>query len=135
MSKRKRIVRPDVRVSQNAVTHAIETVVLDAPQRAYERAANAIESACSRLPTTGSAPWYALVEQAKAVLAMLEAGEPVPGYGEPLAAIVREYGLLNAGEQSRFAGLLWARFRLMLPHHDGATELPQTRSEGTRDAA
>ncbi len=120
MSKKKTIRQRTERVSVDAVTHETSVLVLDAVQVGFERASRAVESACAQMPTTASAPWYALVEEAKHLLAMLEAGDPVPDVVEPLATIVREWRALDPLHAPRFTAKLWERFRVMQPHTDAA---------------
>lgn len=104
------------RVAVDPVTHKPHATILDEPQIASERCVQAIDGALCRMPTSSTAPGYALVEEAKALLAYLESDQPVPEVVEPLATIAREYRKLDPLHQPRLTAKLWERFRAMLPH-------------------
>ena len=117
MSRRKNkdVREKTVRVSQNPISGRLESIVLDAPQLAYERAIAALDRALCALPTTASAPWYAVVTEAHIALACLEAGEDVLP-GEPWGTLAREWDRLDAAGRFRFAAKVRERLAKMVPN-------------------
>lgn len=116
---RKPIEQKLVRVQENPVTHVLERTILDAPQRAFERAVAALDSAMLAVPTAaGSAPWYAIADDAVRFLDGLEGGvhSVTDRWPSPLNTLAQAYRTLGAADWFQFATKLRARLREMAPH-------------------
>lgn len=115
---RKPIEEKTVRVQENPVTHVLERTVLDAPQRAFERAVEALDRAMCAVPTAaGSSPWYEIAETAASFLIGLEDGaySQTARWPEPLGTLARLYRTLGAADRFQFVMKLRARLREMTP--------------------